>query len=108
MKLICHHKLKISSSIAVLKKYEIITRDITKWKFFFNSSRWDTKAQLSICIPSVGENFEVNGAFLGFVELSSTDALTITNWRQGNDGYSTMIGDVSCVQKRIKNNISSS
>ena len=44
----------------------------------------------------------VNEAFLGFVELSRTDALIITNSGQGNDGYTTMSGEVSGVQKRIK------
>ena len=60
MILICHHKVKITSSTAVLKKIrDIITRH-------FNN------------IGFVGENLEVNEAYLGFVELSRTDALTIT------------------------------
>ena len=41
---------------------------------------------------------EVNEAFLVFVELSRTDV----NSGQGNDGCSTMSGEVSGVQKRIK------
>ena len=46
-----------------------------------------TRAQLSICIRFVEENLK---AFLGFVELSRTDALTIKNSGQVNDGCSTM------------------
>ena len=45
---------------------------------------------------------EVNEAFLGFVELSRTDTLTITNSGQGNDGCSKMSGELSGVQKKIQ------
>ena len=81
---------------------DIIRRDITKAKFFSiladETQDISTKAQLSICIRFVGENLEVNEAFLVLVELSRTDA----NSGEGNDGCSTMSGEVSGVQKRIK------
>ena len=73
-----------------------------------------TKTQLSICVRYLTDNFEVEEAFLGFVDLHKTDAETISEvlidnvqqwgldsskWRgQGYDGASTMSGHVSVVQ----------
>ena len=76
-----------------------------------------TKTQLSICVRYLTDNFEVEEAFLRFVDLHKTDAETISEvlidnvqqwgldsskWRgQGYDGASTMSGHVSRVQARI-------
>lgn len=76
-----------------------------------------TKTQLSICVRYLTDNFEVEEAFLGFVDLHKTDAETISEvlidnvqqwgldsskWRgQGYDGASTVSGHVSGVQARI-------
>lgn len=37
-----------------------------------------TKAQLSVCVRYLTDNFEVEEAFLGFVDLHETDAKTIS------------------------------
>lgn len=37
-----------------------------------------TKTQLSICVRYLTDNFEVEEAFLGFVDLHKTDAETIS------------------------------
>ncbi|XP_068762515.1 zinc finger MYM-type protein 1-like [Montipora capricornis] len=100
---------------------ESVVKQIEKSKFYSvmadETTDESTKTQLSICVRYLTDNFEVEEAFLGFVDLHKTDAETISEvlidnvqqwgsdsskWRgQGYDGASTMSGHVSGVQARI-------
>ena len=100
---------------------ESVVKHIEKSNFYSvmadETTDESTKTQLSICVRYLTDNFEVEEAFLGFVDLHKTDAETISEvpidnvqqwgldsskWRgQGYDGASTMSGHVSGVQARI-------
>ena len=92
---------------------ESVVKQIEKSKFYSvmadETTDESTKTQLSICVRYLADNFEVEEAFLGFVDLHKTDAETISErgldsskWRgQGYDGASTVSGHVSGVQARI-------
>lgn len=61
---------------------ERIVKQIEKSKFFSvmadETTDESTKAQLSVCVRYLTDNFEVEETFLGFVDLHKTDAETIS------------------------------
>lgn len=84
MRVTCLCKFRMNLYISCLGNEicESVVKQIEKSKFYSvmadETTDESTKTQLSICVRYLTDNFEVEEAFLGFVDLHKTDAETIS------------------------------